>query len=167
MHHFVFNNLDAIFVVCNAPGRSGLNRVERRRAPLSKELAGVILPHDTFGSHLDASERTTNDELELRNFANTGAVLAEIWSNLTFDGYPVVAEYVTPKQGHLKKHANKHKVLWTKETIAPKKILARRDNESLVVFQSYDDEEDVEWLDDDLIEFNNGAVVYNNPEDSV
>ena len=71
-------------------------------APLSKELAGVILPHDTFGSHLDASGRTTNDKLELRNFANAVAVLAEIWSNLTFDGYPVVAEYVAPKQGHLK-----------------------------------------------------------------
>ena len=59
------------------------------------------------------------------------------------------------------------KVLSTKETIAPKKILARRDNESLVVFQSYDDVEDVEWLDDDLIEFSNEAVVYNNQEDSV
>ena len=33
---------------------------------------------------------------------NAGAVLAEIWRNLTFDGYPVVAEYVTPKQGRLK-----------------------------------------------------------------
>ena len=66
----------------------------------------------------------------------------------------------------LKKHANAHKVLWTKGTITPKKILARRGNESLVVFQSYDDEEDVEWLDEDLIEFNE-AVVYNNQEDSV
>ena len=65
----------------------------------------------------------------------------------------------------LKNHADTHKVLWTNETIAPKKILACRDNESLVVFQSYDDEEDVEWLDDDLIEFNNEAVVYNNQED--
>ena len=64
-------------------------------------------------------------------------------------------------------HANTHKVLWTKGTITPKTILARRDNESLVVFQSYDDEEDVEWLDEDLIEFNNEAVVYNNQEDSV
>ena len=27
-------------------------------------LAGVILPHDTFGSHLDASGRTTNNELD-------------------------------------------------------------------------------------------------------
>ena len=59
----------------------------------------------------------------------------------------------------LKNHADTYKVLWTKGTIAPKKILSRRDNESLVVFQSYNDEEDVEWLDDDLIEFNNEAVV--------
>ena len=50
----------------------------------------------THSGHLDASGRITNDKLELRKFANAGAVLAEIWSNLTFDGYPVVAGHVTP-----------------------------------------------------------------------
>ncbi|CAH2021635.1 unnamed protein product [Acanthoscelides obtectus] len=37
----------------NAPGRSAYNRIERRMAPLSRELANLILPHDHFGSHLD------------------------------------------------------------------------------------------------------------------
>lgn len=44
IHHFVKYDLDALYVACNAPGRSAFNRVERRMAPLSKELAGVILP---------------------------------------------------------------------------------------------------------------------------
>ncbi|KAF2905782.1 hypothetical protein ILUMI_00394 [Ignelater luminosus] len=51
IHHFVENNLDALFIATNAPGRSAFNRVERRMAPLSRELAGLILPHDK--SHLD------------------------------------------------------------------------------------------------------------------
>ena len=51
VHHFVQNNLDAYFIATNAPGRSAFNRVERRMAPLSKELSGLILPHDNYGSH--------------------------------------------------------------------------------------------------------------------
>lgn len=38
----------------NAPGRSAFNRAERRMAPLSRELAGLILPHDRYGTHLDS-----------------------------------------------------------------------------------------------------------------
>lgn len=52
------HNLDAPFIAQNTPGRSAFNRVERRMAPLSKELAGVILPHDHFGSHFDSQNRT-------------------------------------------------------------------------------------------------------------
>ena len=43
---FKDHNLDALFVATNAPGHSAYNRVERRMAPLSRELAGVVLPHD-------------------------------------------------------------------------------------------------------------------------
>lgn len=38
--HFKKYDLDAIYVATNAPGRSAFNRVERRMAPLSKELSG-------------------------------------------------------------------------------------------------------------------------------
>ena len=38
IHHFVQHNLDALFVAENAPGRSAFNRVERKMAPLSREL---------------------------------------------------------------------------------------------------------------------------------
>ncbi|KAL4719432.1 hypothetical protein ACJJTC_009058 [Scirpophaga incertulas] len=89
-------NLDAVFVATNAPGRSAFNRVERRMAPLSLPLSGLVLPHDTFGNHLDAKGKTTNSDLELKNFAQAGKILSEIWSSIIIDNEPVVAEYLPP-----------------------------------------------------------------------
>lgn len=96
VHHFLEHNLDAIFIATNAPGRSAFNRVERRMAPLSKELAGLIIPHDHFGSHLDSQLRTTDEELEKKNFRFAGETLAEVWGDLTIDGFPTTAEYIDP-----------------------------------------------------------------------
>jgi len=86
-------DLDALFVFTNAPGRSAFNRVERRMAPLSKELSGVILPHDHFGSHLNSAGKTIDSELEEINFKKAGEVLAEIWNSLEIDGHSVIAEF--------------------------------------------------------------------------
>lgn len=41
--HFKKFNMDALFVATNAPGKSAFNRVERRMAPLSRDLAGLVL----------------------------------------------------------------------------------------------------------------------------
>ena len=71
---------------------SAYNYVERRMAPLSRELAGVILPYDSFGNHLNASGKTI-DEVE-KNFRKAGEVLADIWNQVILDGYGVEAEYV-------------------------------------------------------------------------
>lgn len=101
IHHFVQYNLDAIFIATNAPGRSAFNRVERRMAPLSRELAGLILPHDYYGSHLDQQLRTKDAELEERNFKFAGETLADVWNNLTIDGYPVKAEYIEPANSQI------------------------------------------------------------------
>lgn len=68
VQHFLKLNLDALFVASNAPGRSAYNRAERRMAPLSKQMTGVILPRDTYGTHLDTREKTSDPELELKNF---------------------------------------------------------------------------------------------------
>jgi hypothetical protein len=54
------NNLDALFVACYAPGHSAYNIVERRMAPLSHDLSGLLLPHDHFGSHLNNSGKTVD-----------------------------------------------------------------------------------------------------------
>ena len=54
--------------------------VERRMAPLSKDTSGIILPFDTFGSHLNSSNKTIDPILEEKNFKAAGKNLAEVWS---------------------------------------------------------------------------------------
>ncbi|CAH2000945.1 unnamed protein product [Acanthoscelides obtectus] len=43
-------------------------------APLRRELAGLILPHDHFGSHLDELGVTIDEHLERSNFEFAGNV---------------------------------------------------------------------------------------------
>lgn len=75
IHEFITFNLDAIFIATNAPGRSAFNRVERRMAPLSRELSGLILPHEHYGSHLNSAGFTIDDDLEKENFKFAGDIL--------------------------------------------------------------------------------------------
>ena len=58
-------------------------------APLSHDLAGIILPHDTFGTHLDASGKTIDKKLEEKNFYAASDVLSEIWSKTVIDNHKV------------------------------------------------------------------------------
>ncbi|GBP12486.1 hypothetical protein EVAR_10166_1 [Eumeta japonica] len=96
IRHFKDLDLDAIYIATNALERSAFNRVELRMAPLSRELTGVLLKYDTFDSHPDFSNRTTDLKLEKRNFESARIVLANIWSQMVIDGFPVVAEYIVP-----------------------------------------------------------------------
>lgn len=95
--HFKTLNLDALFFITNAPGRSAYNRVERRMAPLSRELSGLILQHDYYGTHLNNAGITVDQELEVKNFEFAGKTLAEVWNNVVVDGYPVDAEFIGEK----------------------------------------------------------------------
>lgn len=92
VHHFIKYDLDAIFVCCNAPGRSAYNRVERRMAPLSRALVGIILPYDHYGTHLDNQGNTVDIDLEKINFSYAGKALAEVWSETVIDGHVTIAE---------------------------------------------------------------------------
>ncbi|KAL5502403.1 hypothetical protein EMCRGX_G009173 [Ephydatia muelleri] len=74
IHNFKIMNLDALFVCTNAPKRSAFYRVERRMAPLSRELAGLILPHDHYGTHLDEQGRTIDAELAKSNFSRAAQI---------------------------------------------------------------------------------------------
>lgn len=94
--HFNKFNLDAIFIATNAPGRSAYNRVERRMAPLSRELAGVLLPHDHFGNHLSTQKQTIDEALEVKNFKYAGEALADLWSKVVIDKFVTKAEYIDP-----------------------------------------------------------------------
>lgn len=70
-------------------------------APLSKELSGLILPYDKYGSHLDEQGRTVDADLERRNFEAAGLTLSEIWSDVVIDGHPTVAEYIDPAKSEM------------------------------------------------------------------
>ena len=95
---FKNNDLDAVFVFTHAPGSSAYNPVKRRMAPLSNDAAGIILAFDTFGNHLDASNKTIDSELEIKNFEAAGKILAEIWFESIIDNHPVVASYTSPPE---------------------------------------------------------------------
>ena len=64
---FKNHNLDDVFIFTHAPGSSAYSAVERRMAPLSKDTAGIILPFDKFGNHLDAANKTIDINVEIKN----------------------------------------------------------------------------------------------------
>ena len=68
---------------------STFNPIERRMSPLSHDIAGVFLPHENFGSHLDSQGNTIDVELEKQNFFLASQVLTDIWSHTVIDGYKV------------------------------------------------------------------------------
>ena len=65
---FKENDIDFVVTVCNAAWLSAYHFVERRMASLSKQLAGIVLPHDSFGTHLDGDGKTMDSIKELENF---------------------------------------------------------------------------------------------------
>ena len=58
-------------------------------APLSHDLVGIVLPHDSFGDHLDGSGKTIDQKLEEKNFYAASDVLSDIWSKTVIDKHPV------------------------------------------------------------------------------
>lgn len=75
--------------------RSAFNPIERRFALLSKKLSGIILPYDTFGSHLNQSRKTVDKDLELKIFAAAGELLAVRWRKAVYKGSPTFADYIS------------------------------------------------------------------------
>lgn len=96
INRFKKYNLDAYFLITQAPGQAAYNVVERRLATLSQDLTGLVLPHDYFGTHLNVSGLTVDTELEKQSFKRTGDLLAEVWGMDMIDCHPVVAEYIDP-----------------------------------------------------------------------
>ncbi len=69
-------------------------------APLSRKLAGLILKHDHYVSHLDCSGKTVDADLEKVNFKHIGTP-AEILNSVVIDRHPVVADYIDPIHSEL------------------------------------------------------------------
>ena len=65
-------------------------------APFSKDTAGIILPFDTFGTHLSKSNKTVDMGLEKKNFKAAGEILASVWSESVIDSNPVFPEFWIP-----------------------------------------------------------------------
>ena len=63
----------------------------------SKELSGVVLPHDTFGFHLNSKGETIDRARIFLFFGGGGGyareILAKIWSGMIIDGHLVLAEF--------------------------------------------------------------------------
>ena len=57
-------------------------------APLSNDLSGLIFPHDLFGNHLGENGKTTDINLEKRNFFNAAVVFSDVWSKTVISGHP-------------------------------------------------------------------------------
>lgn len=57
---FKESNVDFIVAGCNATSIFGYHFIEQRTATLSKRLAGIVLLHDTYGTHLDDNGKTTD-----------------------------------------------------------------------------------------------------------
>ena len=55
------HDIDVHILYTNTPGYSAYNCVERKVVPLSKELSGLVLPHDTCGTHLDDNGKTIDE----------------------------------------------------------------------------------------------------------
>lgn len=62
-------DLNVLLPQVDAAGLPAFNPVERRTAPLSHDLAGVVLPYDHF-DHLDSSGKTIDCEMDDNNFHN-------------------------------------------------------------------------------------------------
>ena len=93
-------DLDAFFLLTDAPRRSAFTRVERRMAPINNELYGALLEYKNFGAHLDDKGNTIDPQLKLKIFEHYGKILGEIWSGMVIDVYPVIAKYIDNKASH-------------------------------------------------------------------
>ena len=94
VQHFKKHKFDALLISTHAPSLSTYNQVERRMAPLSKALADLLLPYDTFGNHLDSQGRAIEVELEKHNIKKADEVLGEVWNELLIDKFPVVCQHL-------------------------------------------------------------------------
>ena len=50
------------------------------------------------GTHLDASNKAVDMELEIKNFKSVGEVVAEVWSESIIDSHPVKTASIDPQE---------------------------------------------------------------------
>ncbi|CAG8516623.1 4830_t:CDS:2 [Cetraspora pellucida] len=93
-HLFRELDLDYLSVRTHAPYQSAYNPVERSMCTLSEKLAGIELPINKFGSHLNSQGVVVDEDLAKRNFEFSGQSLCEIWKRDNIHGRQVHANYI-------------------------------------------------------------------------
>jgi hypothetical protein len=62
-------------------------------ATLSQKLAGIMLPIDKYGSHLNSQGQVVDSELAIKNFRYAGKALCTLWEQGPIFGKPVTTQY--------------------------------------------------------------------------
>jgi hypothetical protein len=90
-------DLDYLSIRTHAPGQSAYNPVERSMSTLSQKLAGITLPINKFGSHLNSQGQVVDSELAMKNFRYAGEILCTLWERDPIFGKPVTTQYIDHK----------------------------------------------------------------------
>ena len=89
-HGFDF---DYLSIWIHAPGQSAYNPVECSMLTFSQKLAGITLPINKFGSHLNSQGQIVDSELAMKNFRYASEILCTLWKRDSIFGKPVTAQY--------------------------------------------------------------------------
>ena len=90
-------DLDYLSVRTHAPGQSAYNPVERSMATLSRKLAGITLPINKYGSHLNSQGQVIDPELAMKNFCYAGEALCTLWKRDPIFGKAIITQYTDQK----------------------------------------------------------------------
>ena len=88
---FLKLKLVALFLASLPSSYSPFSPCERRMAPLSKELNGIVLDHQHYGSQMNSLGETSDMKLERKNFKHAGETLASVFNNV-YDGHKTLAQ---------------------------------------------------------------------------
>lgn len=64
---------------------------------LSRKLAGIVLPIDKYGSHLNSQGEVIDPVLAKKNFRYAGEALCDLWNRDPIFGRPVITKYTDQK----------------------------------------------------------------------
>ena len=123
---FLEYDLDMYIIVITPRGYSAYNPCERRMAPLSHDICGLVLDHEHFGSHIGPSGKIVDEELEKKNFFHAMNVLASIWSKTVIDKHAVYAEAIPIPDGNATSRVPREEVtnqLWRSQHIMSSKYM--------------------------------------------
>ncbi|CAG8530480.1 7001_t:CDS:2, partial [Gigaspora margarita] len=104
-------DLDYFSIYTHAPSQSAYNPVKYSMCTLSEKLAGIELPIDKFGSHLNSWSVVIDEDLARYNFEFAGQYLCEIWKCDNINGKQVYINYVDHNENPFQNN-EKDSIIW-------------------------------------------------------